>query len=110
METEENDNDEEEDAINNCFNLLQIELFENELIKLIPKLLGLQQTSVVDSMEVEGENNSCSKLNLVLCEKYLKFLIKYLNLKQVSAIFYLFSISHNRPGFFIIHLLTGFIK
>lgn len=41
---------ENEDETNICFNMLQTELFENDLIKLIPKILGLNSS--------EGKSNS----------------------------------------------------
>ena len=70
-----NDNENSE-----CLSLLQLDSLENNLIKLIPKLLDLN-------------NSSDEKLNLDLCIKYLKFFIKYLHLKQQDDFHSLFQTS-----------------
>lgn len=68
-------NNESQDLMNNCFNILEIDSLEKNLKKILPKLL-LNSTS--------NESNS---IELTMCCKYLKFLTKYLSLKDNEQYF-----------------------
>ena len=72
-------NDEGQDLINNCFNILEIDSLEKNLKKIIPKLLLSN-----DSKSTTSDLNS---IELTMCSKYLKFLIKYLSLKDNEQYF-----------------------
>ena len=66
--------DQDQDLVNNCFNILEIDSLEKNLKKIIPKLLMLD--------ELKPVTNDLNSIDLAMCSKYLKFLIKYLNLKE----------------------------
>ena len=68
--------DESDDLIGSCFNFLQIETLEQNLVRLIPALLQLSSDSLIS----KTTDSSANSINL--CLKYLKFLIKYLSLKH----------------------------
>lgn len=67
---------ESEDLIGSCFNFLQIETLEQNLVRLIPALLQLSSDNLISKTTATSANS------INLCLKYLKFLIKYLSLKQ----------------------------
>lgn len=67
---------ESEDLIGSCFNFLQIETLEQNLVRLIPALLQLGSDNLISKTTATSANS------INLCLKYLKFLIKYLSLKQ----------------------------
>lgn len=69
--------DESDDLIGSCFNFLQIETLEQNLVRLIPALLQLSSDNLISSSSEEASANSIN-----LCLKYLKFLVKYLSLKH----------------------------
>lgn len=70
---------ESSELIGNSFNLLQIETLDQRLASLIPALLSLSTDELAKSKSTShDESNS----HLVVCLKYLKFLIKYSVLKQ----------------------------
>lgn len=69
--------DESDDLIGSCFNFLQIETLEQNLVRLIPALLQLSSDNLISKSSEEASANSIN-----LCLKYLKFLVKYLKLKH----------------------------
>jgi hypothetical protein len=76
-ETEFSDEmNESDDLIGSCFNLLQIETLDQNLVSLIPSLLMLSTDNLMST------SSSNTNETLEMCIKYLKFLIKYLSLKQ----------------------------
>ena len=72
--------DESADLIGSCFNFLQIETLEKNLVSLIPALLMLNSDNLTRA--TSGVLADASQTSVNLCLKYLKFLIKYLSLKQ----------------------------
>ena len=62
----------DDDLIGNCFNLLQIETLEKNLLKLVPDLLRIETRADGVSETDKGQ----------IIAKYLTFLIKYLALRQ----------------------------
>jgi len=67
-------NSDGQDLINNCFNILEIDSLEKNLKKIIPKLLL--------SNNLKSTSSDLNSVELTMCGKYLKFLIKYLSLKE----------------------------
>ncbi len=68
--------DESDELIGSCFNFLQIETLEQNLVRLIPALLQLSS----DNLLSVTTNKSSNSINL--CLKYMKFLIRYMSLKH----------------------------
>jgi len=72
----EDEIDESDELIGSCFNFLQIETLEQNLVRLIPALLQLSSDNLLS-----GTTNTSGN-SISLCLKYMKFLIRYMSLKQ----------------------------
>ena len=73
--TKKSESLDEDDLASSCFNILEIDSLEKNLKKIIPKLLLLNESN-------ESTSSALNSIELTMCGKYLKFLIKYLSLKE----------------------------